>query len=92
MTLEEAKKYLRIDDSYEDVFIQELITTSEDYIDSMVGEGYKANDKAKNLAKLLQYKLIADMYENRLSEIANNTKEDRIITSILDKLSNFEVV
>lgn len=92
MTLDEAKNYLRIDIIDEDILLSELIETSQIYIDSMVGEGYKTDIKALNLAKLLQYKLISDMYENRSSEIDNKTKQDRIVTSILDKLSNYEVV
>lgn len=53
----------------------------------MVGEGYKADEKAIQLSNLLKYKLISDMYENRGTEIPNNTKKDIIVTSILDKLS-----
>ncbi|OPD21411.1 head-tail connector protein [Clostridium botulinum] len=91
MILQEIKDYLKIDDDYEDNSLNELIVTSEIYIDSMVGEGYKTDNKALRLANLLQKKLIADMYENRSTEIPTNTKQDRIVTSILDKLSNFEV-
>lgn len=87
MTLEDVKNYIRVDDNCEDSFIQELIQISEIYIDSCVGEGYKTDSKAVKLAALLQKKLIADMYENRSTEIANNIKQDRIVTSILDSLA-----
>lgn len=89
MTLEEVKKYIIIDDDYEDDFLNDLIETSEIYIDSMVGEDYKVDKKAMKLANLLQKKLIADMYENRSTEVPQSTKQDRIVTSILDKLSNY---
>lgn len=89
MTLEEVKKYLIIDDDHGDDFLNDLIETSEIYIDSMVGEGYKTDKKAIKLANLLQKKLIADMHENRSIEIPVNTKQDRIVVSILDKLSNY---
>jgi len=89
MTLEEVKKYLIIDDDYGDDLLNDLIETSEIYIDSMVGEGYKIDKKAIKLADLLQKKLIADMHENRSTEIPTNTKQDKIVTSILDKLSNY---
>ncbi|MNP84829.1 hypothetical protein D3C76_1843090 [compost metagenome] len=56
----------------------------------MVGIFYKADEKAVKLATLLQKKLVNDMYENRNTEIPSNTKQDRIVTSILDKLSNYE--
>lgn len=93
MTLEEIKNYMKIDDSSEDSFLTELIETSEIYITSMVGEAYKQDVKAIKLANLLQKKIINDMYENRSTEVANDTKQDRIVTSILDKLSDYiEVV
>lgn len=56
----------------------------------MVGEAYKKDEKAIKLANLLQKKLIVDMYENRSIDIPNNVKHNRIVTSILDKLSNYE--
>ncbi|MHB9909365.1 head-tail connector protein [Clostridium botulinum] len=87
MTLEEVKQYIRVDDNYEDNFLNQLIEVSEIYIDSCVGTNYKTDLKAVKLATLLQKKLIADMYENRSTEIANNTKQDRIVTSILDSLA-----
>jgi hypothetical protein len=56
----------------------------------MVGVTYKENTKLVNLASLLQKKLILDMYENRGTEIPGTTKTDKIVTSILDKLGNYE--
>lgn len=90
MELSDAKSYLKIDDSDDDLYIDSLIEISLIYIDAMVSENYKTDPKAVKLATLLQYKLIADMYENRGTEIANNTKQDKIVVSILDKLSNYE--
>jgi uncharacterized phage protein (predicted DNA packaging) len=88
MTLEEIKVYVRQDD--DDPFLVELIDISQDYIDSMVGVTYKENTKLVNLASLLQKKLILDMYGNRGTEIPGTTKTDKIVTSILDKLGNYE--
>lgn len=87
ITLEQVKEYLRIDD--EEPLLTELIEASQIYIDAMVGEAYKTDEKAIKLSELLQKKLIVDMYENRSTEISENTKQDRIVTSILDKLSNY---
>lgn len=87
MTLDQIKEFIRVD--YDDPYIEELIELSQIYIDSMVGENYKKDEKAVKLAELLQKKLINDMYENRSTEIPTNTKQDRITTSILDKLSLF---
>ncbi|MFR1707644.1 MAG: head-tail connector protein [Clostridium sp.] len=87
MTLEEIKNYLHVDYNDEDSYLNELIEVSLVYIDSMVGEAYKTDEKAVKLASLLQKKLISDMYENRGTEIASNSKRDIIVSSILDKLS-----
>ncbi len=92
MLKEEAKLYLHIDYDDEDNYIQELIEVSEIYIISMVGEAYKKDEKGSKLANLLQKKLISDMYENRGTEIAANTKKDNIVISILDKLSLYTEV
>ena len=92
MTLEEIKDYCRIDSNEDDILLTTLIETSEIYINSMVGKGYKSNEEAVKLANLLQKKLILDMYENRATSVdgANNIKRDIIVESILDKLSLFE--
>lgn len=89
ITLEQARNYLRIDYDAEDTYIQTLIDISLIYIDFMVGEEYKIDEKAVRLADLLQLKLISDMYEQRSTEIQDNMKIDRITNSILDKLSNY---
>ena len=92
MDLETIENYLKIDGNDDDLYVQDLLTNSQIYIDSMVGEDYKTDDKAVKLATLLQQKLIADMYDNRGTEIPTTTKTDRIVNSILDKLSGFEVI
>lgn len=91
MTLEDVKTYLRIDYEEDDNLLDSLIEVSEEYIDSCVGTAYKSDEKAMKLANLLQKKLIADMFENRGTEISNSTK-DTIVTTILDKLSNYSEV
>ena len=92
MTLETIKNYLHIDYSDEDAYLTQLIEVAQIYIDSMVGEYYKVDEKAAKLAELLLMKLVSDLYENRGTEIASNTKKDIIVTSILDKLSLYEVI
>ncbi|WP_019278384.1 head-tail connector protein [Clostridium botulinum] len=86
--LNEIKEYLKIDEDYEDSLLNELIEASEVYIESMVGELYKSNNKLIKLAYLLQKRIIADMYENRSTTVGQDLKQDRITTSILEKLSN----
>lgn len=93
VTLDRAKKYMKIDYTEEDEdVITPLIETSLIYLDGMVGEEYKTDPKAVKLAELVQLKFINDMYENRSAQISDNVKQDRIVSSILDKLSNYEVV
>lgn len=89
LTLIDVKNYLKIDYDDDDSILTNLITISEEYIESCVGSSYKSDEKAIKLSNLLQQKLIYDMYEQRGTEIANNTKKDNIVTTILDKLSNY---
>lgn len=89
MGINDIKDYLRVDTNYEDNYIIELIEISDIYIESMVGDAYKIDEKAVKLSNLLRKKLILSMYENRGTEIPANTKKDIIVTSILDKLSNY---
>ncbi|EKN39071.1 hypothetical protein CFSAN001627_23189 [Clostridium botulinum CFSAN001627] len=44
MTVEEIKDYIIVDDE-SDSFPEELMEISQIYIDSMVGEGYKQDEK-----------------------------------------------
>ena len=92
MTLEEVKNYLNVYDDTEDDYINELIEGSQIYIDSMVGTNYKGNEDLVKLSQILQRKIISDMYDNRGTEVDNNTKRDVMVTSILDKLSNADEV
>jgi uncharacterized phage protein (predicted DNA packaging) len=88
MILDEAKGYLRIDDTFDDAYIQNLIDTTQIYIDSCVGEAYKTDEKLLKLATLVQYKLINDLYDSKSSYVQNNMVRDRIVETIFEKLSN----
>jgi len=92
MDLDYIKIYMRIDGNEDDPYLQDLIEISEIYIDSMVGENYKLDVKLSKLSTLLQQKLISDMYESRGTQIPSGTKTDRIVESILMKLSIAESV
>lgn len=97
LTLQQAKDYLRVSYDEDDEEIKGLILTSEAYIDSCVGTGYKKREnyesdeeyeKGRRIAALLQKKIISDMYEVRATTIRVNTKMDNITKTILDKLAN----
>lgn len=94
LTLADAISYVREDINDEDACkkITELMETSQIYIESCVGTAYQTDEKAVKLAILLQKKLISDMYDQRSTEIPNNTKQDKVAQSILDKLSNYTTV
>lgn len=93
ISLEEVKVYLNIDldDTYYDQLLNEYITISFLYIVKMVGSAWVNDEICIKLCKILQKKFIADLFENRGTEISNATKRDIMVTSILDTLSLFEV-
>ena len=92
-----AKEYLRVGYDDDNDYITELIDISEAYIDGCVGTAYREKDKYNSeeeykrgcrLATLLQKKVISDMYDVRGTTVSNNTKQDKITQTILDKLAN----
>lgn len=85
-TLIEIKDYLRIDFDDDDDLLNELIEASEVYINKMVGISYKKDEKAIKLAKILQKKLVNEMYRNRNTGALDKV-QDKIVTSMLDSLS-----
>jgi len=91
LILSDAQAYLRVSEDYDVEYITELIEISQIYIESCVGVAYQTDEKAVKLAILLQKKLISDMYDQRGTEVPNNTKQDKITHSILDKLSNYYI-
>jgi uncharacterized phage protein (predicted DNA packaging) len=62
VTLDEAKQWLRVDTNDDDVLIQSLIASSEQYLKEATGVTY---DNKNELAKLFCLTLISDWYENR---------------------------
>ncbi|MDD0821560.1 head-tail connector protein [Bacillus cereus] len=62
LTLEEAKKYLRVDGDEEDDLITSFVIAAEQYIKNSTSKNVNLNDE---LAKLAARILIAHWYENR---------------------------
>lgn len=89
MNLKDVKLYLRVDYEEDDILITQLMESADIYIDSCVGEDYKEVDKMVKLSELAKLKLIKDWYDNRSSFNESKYKKDIVISSILDKLSNF---
>lgn len=61
VTLEEAKKYLKVDNDIEDTTIQDLIDAAEEFIKNATGKTFDGTNK---LAKFVIRVLITDWHEN----------------------------
>lgn len=90
VSLSDIKTYLNIDegDMYYDDLLSSLLEVANIYVEKCVGIGYKSSEQGIKLANILIRKLVVDMFENRGSTVTNNIKQDRIVTSILEVLSN----
>lgn len=78
VTLEEVKKYLRVDTDDEDDTIQHLIEFSQEEIKNSTGYDGENPSKSYKMAQLL---IIADRFETRTSE-----EKEQGINTVLDKL------
>ncbi len=84
LTLEEVKQFLRVDADDDDMLINSLILTAEEYLKRATGKTFN-NDN--NLAKLLCMVLVTDWYDNR--ELVAGRIGDKVrfvITSMLAQL------
>jgi uncharacterized phage protein (predicted DNA packaging) len=64
ITLDEARSYLRLDElDEEDVLIEELVETAEEYVKSATGFTFES--KVPYRAKLIVKLLISHWYDNR---------------------------
>lgn len=75
-----VKQFLRLDEHYEheDVLIQHLIDTAEEYLKNATGQEF---DKTINIHKQIILLLVTSWYENRNTAIAQEL--DRTLTSML---------
>lgn len=88
MNLDRVKKYLAIEWTEDDDFLTTLIEVSQILIDRSCGEAYKLDTQLTKLSELLQLKIIADMYENRTTDISTTLKKDSTYTTIVTLLGN----
>jgi len=85
VTLEEAKKHLRVDINDDDDYIQMLIGAAEQFLTDTTG---KVFDSTNQLAKVACLLIIADLYDNRAlttDRVGDKTRD--IVTMILTQLS-----
>lgn len=87
VSLDETKKYIRIDYNDDDDIIIDLIEIAQIYVDSMAGVQYKEDEKLVKIANLLIKKLVNEMYENNSFTIPGNANKDIIVNSMMDKLA-----
>jgi len=85
VTLEETKKYLRIDDNESDILITSLMNAAEEYLKNATGNQF---DNTNSLAKLFCLVLITDWFENREYSYTGKASEKvrPIIESMLTQL------
>lgn len=88
-TLDEIKNYLRIDFNEDDEYLQNLLDSTLIYIDACCGKAYRMSEQGVKLAKLLQCKLVADLYENRSTSVSTDIVRDTITTTILQELAYY---
>lgn len=58
------------------------------FLSDEVGNCMTSLFRVSHIATLLQKKVISDMYDVRGTTVSNNTKQDKITQTILDKLAN----
>lgn len=83
--LEEAKNYLRIDGSEEDIFLTSLIFAAKEFIKNSVGITL---DETNELQKLAVFLLVSHWYENRQSVLIGSISKDLefSLSSILSQM------
>lgn len=86
VTLEEAKKHLRMEDiSEDDAHILLLTQAAEEFIKNATGNAF---DGTNALAKTVQLFIITDLYENRVLTTDKMSEKVRsIVNMILGQLS-----
>lgn len=90
LTLQEAKDFLKVDYDDEDVFIQDLIIASEQYLKNATGKKF---DSTNQLAKLYCKVLINEWFKDRglMQDAKTSDKVRFTLTSILRQLEYCEV-
>lgn len=73
-SLEEIKDIIGVDYSDDDSLIQQIVTSTQIYIDSCCGTAYKENERHVELAKLVFTQICTDLYEERRVTIDKNTR------------------
>ncbi|GCD10587.1 head-tail connector protein [Clostridium tagluense] len=98
LELQETKEFLNLDFESDDIFIQQLILTSEDFIIDSIGlKNYNSkiiNKRFERKARLCCLTIIQDCYDNRTMVSDNNEKLRYIVGGMLlqMKYGTYEVI
>lgn len=76
MTLENVKKYLRIDEDHDDDMLQMMMSAAEQYIVDAVGR----YDETDYKAQLLYLAIVQDLYEHREFNVEDAKKRSKNYT------------
>lgn len=90
LTLEETKEFLKVDYEDEDIFIQDLINASEQYLKNATGREFNSDNQ---LAKLYCRVLVNEWFKDRglMQDGKTSDKVRFTLTSILRQLQYCEV-
>lgn len=92
ITLESAKAYLRLDDTYDDSLITQCIAAAHAHMDGAVDSfetRYGNDEKFATLADQAMYTLITEMYTNRDARNDNRQSLPYIVKSMITQLQNY---
>lgn len=79
MTLEKAKKWLRIDEDYDDDIILDIIESIHQYFKNAITNYDKSNIEMEKTLNVAFVALLVDMYENRSLSINKASEKTRFL-------------
>ena len=79
LTLQDVKNYLRVDFNEDDVLIEVMMDTAQQYIRDAVGKWEETNPRHN----MIMLAVVAHLYENRMLQGQSSGKIVRIISSMM---------
>lgn len=83
ITIVEAKEHLRIDDSYDDLMIENYLKMAKNYVLKYTGLSEERADNEEDLSFAV-LAIVGEFYENRINSVTSQTKVNPMVSSILD--------
>lgn len=82
LSVEDVKKFLKIDIKDEDDYIQLLIDVAKEYVEGQIGEC----DQTKARVRILMITLIANLHENRQLTVDKSDKVQYVLNTMIMQL------